>query len=178
MATTICTQPYGCCVPISSIEIYYTADVITPDPPCEPHYPESDLYPESCACSFVYGEPTEHGHGATLLEGWVDPDWSLTQVFDHREDVRPDSPADDPWTLANLIVGQVLADNDVPPSDPLWSDYETPDQWIERTITDRLGCLDSFDGVLTEVSSYYAADSIVDYHTGTDTRLAAHVYHR
>lgn len=54
------------------MRIKFTADVITPD--------GSDTN--------VYGEPCEPGQGDTLTQGWYDPEWSRTEVFEHPEYVR------------------------------------------------------------------------------------------
>jgi hypothetical protein len=166
--------------PISAIRIYYTADVYTPDPPCDT--PDSTAFTHNapsrwhsdctctCTCTNVYGEYTEHGYGVTEQSGWLDPDWSRSVVYPNQEDVRPDTPADDPHLIAELIVGQVLQEHDVSPRDPLWDDYITPDSWIYETITNRLGYVEE------QHPSYYAHDPDVNHYTGQEVMIAAHVY--
>lgn len=73
------------------LQIFYTGDLITPN--------GSDVS--------VHGDPCEDGCGADMVSGWVDPDWSLGEVRESHEDVRPDvwSPEDGPmieWIVDRL----------------------------------------------------------------------------
>ena len=146
---------------ISQIQIYYTADKYTPDPPCR----EGE---EDCTCTNSYGEPTEHGHGETESSGWVDLNWSRSQLHDSYRDTRPDTPADNPWTVANLIVGEVLKARGES-RDGLDDWYMTVDEWIRHTIDNNLGYVEG------DHPSYYASDPDVNYRTGERVMLAAHV---
>lgn len=63
-------------------EIWYTADVVTPD--------GSD--------TGVYGDGCEPGCGATLATGWIDPSWSGSfRVYEEAAMVRPDTEPDQEW---------------------------------------------------------------------------------
>lgn len=82
------------------IGIYYTGTLITPN--------GSDVS--------IYGDGCEEGTGADMENGWVDPRWSRSTVYENREDVRPDE-----WT---------------PEDGPLID-------WLIDRITERLGWVDS-----------------------------------
>lgn len=116
-----------------SVRIYYTGDLIVPD--------ASDSFD---------GEPCEDGTGATVSHGWVDPDWSLGEVREERDDVRPDA-----WQSF---------DSDGPVID-----------WVVERIGERLGWVESpehADGTL------YASEATGPYdacYTGVSLRMAAHV---
>lgn len=115
-----------------SVLIYYTADLTTPD--------NTD---ENC-----YGEPCQPGYGYSLESGWLDPDWSIWEVQENREDVSPDEIGPDEIEEAGSLK-----------------------KAIEEAITSRLGTLDSWDGI-----SAYAADDVQNYKTGERVMMAAHVY--
>jgi len=80
-------------------QVFYTADLITPDGS------DTDVYGDSC----------EVGHGATLTSGWVSPDWSRWDVYENKEDVKPDVYANDDGDVA---------------------------EWLARVINDRLGAVE------------------------------------
>jgi hypothetical protein len=112
--------------------IFYTADVIRPD--------GSD--------TFVYGEATEEGHGATLESGYISPDWSRSTVYENRDDVAADVYADDDGS--HVI-------------------------WLAARIADRLGTVeDNGDGTLYGQSDIAEGtrESIED---GISVTAAAHV---
>lgn len=121
------------------VEIWFAGDLITPD--------DSDT---DC-----YGDPCLPGYGYTLDSGWVDPDWSLWEIWDNREDVRPDE----------ILLSDLLD----------WIDDTGQDleALILDRVTDRLGPLDSQDG-----DSYYSADEIQNYITGQTQILSAHISRR
>lgn len=115
-----------------SLHIFYTGDLITPD--------GSDSFD---------GKACEEGYGATVESGWVDPEWSLGEVRQEREDVRPDTwePADGPMI-----------------------------DWIVERIGTRLGWVDAPE--YSERGTYYATEATGPYdscYTGIELRLAAHV---
>jgi hypothetical protein len=116
-----------------SIEIYYTGDLTTPN--------GSDI-------DGYYGEATEEGTGFDYENGWVDPSWSRREVYENREDVRPDT-------------------FDATDETPLI-------EWIVNTLAERLGAID-LTGNVGE-STYYAAEADEDYITGVSIRLAAHIH--
>lgn len=87
---------------MSDRKIYYTADVIIPD--------GTDTN--------AYGEPCLEGHGYTIDQGWVSPDYSDAVTFDDQEDVRPD-----------------VYD---PDSGHGWLD-PSPARWLAETVAARLG---------------------------------------
>jgi hypothetical protein len=152
-------------------EVRYTADVYTPDPPCETVDRDNDgpyHHDAGCTCTNSYGEYTPHGYGETETSGWVDLAWSYSSPQDER--TEPDYPFGttwdiDPEAIAAAIVADVLAEA---PS-YYWHKHLRPD-YLEDYISDKIGCIDHFDG-----TSAYAADPIEDYHTGERTMLAAHV---
>ena len=79
--------------------VYITATVQTPD--------GSDTTGD--------GEPCEPGQGYTVADGWLDPDWSRTDVAESSEDVRPDT-----WTAED--------------GDPV--------EWLRGVLADRLGAIE------------------------------------
>jgi len=154
---------------ISQIQIYYTADKYTPDPPCPNVTTEEGLY--DCTCTNSYGEPTEHGHGYSEQSGWIDLNWSRSQLHDSYEDVDPEYLANnDPQLIAQLIVGEVLKAHNEPDDSPLWADYMTVDELLMDTIQEQLGAVEG------DHPSYYATDPDVNYYTGEEVMLAAHVH--
>lgn len=145
--------------------VYYTADVYTPDPPCE----TQDDDEVGCTCSDVYGDGTEHGHGETESSGWVDPRWSPTTVHEDREDVLPDYPFGTVWDLdEDAVASQIVYDTLVERGVHDAFDYFDP---LYGFLSDRIGAIDSFDG-----DTAYAADVDENMYTGVWARLAAHVY--
>lgn len=160
-------------------QVFFTGDLITPD--------DSD--------TDVYGEPTEAGHGAHLDSGWVSLDWdSGKTVYENREDVGPDryTPDDEPpteddyphdWSPSGARCTRSRPggggcrtagngdDNGPCTEHPLYPKDGDPVTWLARTLSDRLGAVDQWDGGTT----FYAADSTdLDHVTGTTIRLAAH----
>lgn len=74
-------------------QIFYTADLITPD--------GSDTTSDGDGC--------EPGMGYTCESGWWSPDWSTWTVHDSQESVRPDE-YDASWecvSVAEWAVGQM-----------------------------------------------------------------------
>lgn len=115
------------------LRIFYTGDVITPD--------GSD--------TGIYGDECEPGDGQTLESGWVDPDWSLGEVYADRDDVRPDE-----WT---------------PDDGPAV-------EWLIERICARLGWIDSPGH--SDQGPFYAAGMTGPsdmLYTGVEMRLVAHV---
>ncbi len=112
-----------------TLEIYYTADIVTPD--------GSD--------TGVYG--CEPGDGVTLTSGWVDFDWSPWQVEKDAEDTRPDvAEAETVTELASLAA---------------------------EMIRNRIGNPESVE---PGRGTYYATQSLTDYHSGAEARYAAHLW--
>jgi hypothetical protein len=114
------------------LEIFYTGTLVTPD--------GSDSFD---------GEPCEEGHGATVESGWLDPDWSLGEVRESRDDVRPDKwhPVDGPMV-----------------------------EWIVGQLSHRLNGVE-VEGA-GERGTFYAVDETGPYdmhYTGVSLRMAAHV---
>lgn len=115
------------------LQIFYTGDLITPN--------GSDFS--------VYGDPCEEGCGADMVSGWVDPDWSLGEVRENREDVRPDV-----WT----------------PEDGPMID------WIVNRLRKRINVLEV--GSAGERGTFYAQEPTGPYdaaYTGVELMMAAHV---
>ncbi len=112
-------------------QVWLTGTLVTPD--------DSD--------TSVYGDPTEPGHGEVMVTGWVDPDWSLWQVEDDRDNVRPD-----------------VMDAD---------EERSPAQWLADTITSRCGSAepDSMPGVPHWFSG---VDAVDNYGTGQRITVDAH----
>lgn len=110
-------------------EIFYTATLVRPD--------GSDSFD---------GGPCERGCGATVETGWLDPDWTLWEVHENREDVRPDT-----WT----------------------PDDGDPVAWMLERISERLGMVDNVSGTGEHVS-IYAAEEQRDFRTGVSIMPAAH----
>lgn len=134
--TTRTRQPW-------TIALRFTADVIEPDEPCE----AGDTV--DCTCTFVYGDPTLHGHGATLVSGWHDPDWSMDNVQD-----EPTEPESFDYT------------------DP------DPDEDHVELLAERIlrvcGVPDDINASASGVT-VYSADPDRDHRTGTEAMVAAHV---
>ncbi len=112
-------------------------------------YYTGDIFTPDDMNANVYGEPCEDGYGETVESGWWDPDFSTFVVFGEKSDVQPDTIESD---------------------DCRFDDGMTLDEMIESDIGDRLGAIDSFDGVTA-----YAADPVTDYGSGKRLSLAAHV---
>lgn len=117
-----------------SVCIYYTGDLTVPD--------GSDSFD---------GEGCLEGHGATVSTGWVDPDWSLGEVREERDHVRPDEwlPGDGPMI-----------------------------DWVVERIGARLGWVDDPSGWDVLRGTYYASEATGPWdmnYTGVSLRMAAHV---
>ena len=117
--------------------IYYTATIFTPS--------DDDTN--------VYGEPCAEGHGQTMDEGWIDPQWDMWTVYEAREDVNPDTIESDDGRLED---GVPLADV------------------VRECVEDRLGAIDNVEGDPEDTASWYASDGIHNYRTGVVVMLCAH----
>jgi hypothetical protein len=117
------------------MRIFYTGDLIVPN--------GSDVS--------IYGEGCEEGYGADLTSGWVDPDWSLGEVRELREDVRPD----------------------------VWCADDGPMiEWIVERLDNRLNGVQVEDVGSMSRGTFYAADPTGPYdsaYTGVELLMAAHV---
>lgn len=57
----------------------------------------------------VYGEPCEDGYGATMESGWVSPDWSLSEVYENRDDVQPDEWEEEDGDVVEWVIERLSA---------------------------------------------------------------------
>jgi hypothetical protein len=113
-----------------TVEIYYTGDLMTPDGS------DTDCYGDGC----------EPGSGFTLENGWVDPDWTLSEVRESHDDVCPDAYD--------------------PENGPLI-------EWVTDTIISRIGLPEEGS---ERGTFYACDSEIISHYTGQEIRLAAHVY--
>lgn len=72
------------------LRVFYTGDLIVPD--------GSDSFDDM---------PCEEGTGATVSHGWVDPDWSLGEVRDERDEVTPDEWTPDDGPMIDWIIDRI-----------------------------------------------------------------------
>lgn len=102
----------------------------------------------------------EDGSGAESEEnGWVDYDYSLTELFESRNDVRPAGEF-------NLSTGgsEVLR---------CWDDEITPEQWARNVLSETLGSAEHDEGSHT----FYGSDEIFSDATLTDPRTFSYALH-
>lgn len=97
----------------------------------------------------VYGEPCGEGDGQTMEDGWWDPDWSMWEVWPHEEHALVE------WIDQTMIDEEYGGDEN---------------RAIEEIISNRIGAIDSFDGITA-----YGADTIDNYITGERVIGAAHI---
>ena len=154
----------------TTVTVRFTADVIMPDDPCD----AGERDPLECDCTFVYGDACEHGYGATLASGWVEPSWSRYVVYDEPTEPEPiilDPIEDYAPDVAERIVADVLAARGFD-TDGRIGTVET----IASAVLDIIGAPDSVeDGHRDGSLTIYAADEDQDYRTGESARLAAHL---
>lgn len=82
--------------------------------------------------------------------GWVDPSWSIRELFESRNDVRP--------------VGE-LYDRD------LGDEYATVSEWVQAVVAEHFGAFHT-DGCGT----FYEDGSSQDFVTGIDWSYALHFH--
>lgn len=146
--------------------VRFTADIIVPDAPCDT--------PDECTCTFVYGDPTEHGYGATLESGWLDPSWSRFDVDD--EPTEPDPILLDPIEdyapdVAERIVADVLEARGLDTEGRV-----STVRLIASAVLDVIGAPDHVEpGIAAGSLTVYAADPDRNYRTGEEASLCAHL---
>lgn len=112
-----------------TVQIFYTGNLVISD--------GSDID--------VHGDGCEPGHGQTLESGWVDPDWTLWEVYENYSDVRPDTFTSDDGPLI---------------------------EWVADQLTERLGWPEDMECARPTV---YASNAIETAYGDKSMRLAAHV---
>ena len=112
-------------------------------------YYTADIFTPDDSDTNVYGEPTEPGYGQTMESGWYDAAWDQWGVFETRDEVRPATIESD---------------------DERFDDGYTLDEIVVQVIESHIGAIDSFDG-----DTAYASDNRINYTTGVQVRIAAHV---
>ena len=102
--------------------------------------------------AYAYMTATAVDPDGTERHGYVDPRWSMTELFDSRNDVRPVAT----WSRMD--------------GDGLEPIHESVQRWARETLEEWLGAYeDNCDG------TYYGQDASPDFTTGTVWTYALHL---